>query len=137
MHTLMRGTGGRVVEALNAHDLSLTQMKALNLLDDPDAGDRSVKELGSCMALSLPGASRAAESLLQRGFVERREDPDDRRIKRLSITASGREVLRELEAARLAGVETWADGLSTTQRDALHAALMTLHHPDPKDPSHA
>jgi DNA-binding MarR family transcriptional regulator len=140
LHELMRGTGGRVVEALNAQQLSLTQMKALSMLDhdaDADAAELSIKELGTCLTLSLPAASRTIDSLLQRGLVTRTEDPADRRIKRLAITAEGREVLRALEAARMVGVERWAAALTTEQRDALHAALLTLRTPTPKDPTHA
>ncbi|MCW3014548.1 MAG: MarR family transcriptional regulator [Solirubrobacterales bacterium] len=138
MHELMRGTGGRVVETLNEYGLSLTQMKALYLLDEPTE-EVSVKVLGTCLAMSLPAASRTADSLLLRGLVTRHEDPEDRRIKRLLITPEGREVLRTLEAVRLDGVERWAQALTTTQRDALHAALLTLHdgdddHPDNEGP---
>lgn len=127
LHDVMRGTGGSVVEALIEHGLSLTQMKALNLLEDSQ-GERSVKDLGTCLAMSLPAASRTADSLCQRGLVDRQEDPEDRRIKRLQITDEGRDVLHALEAARLVGVERWAQDLTTTQRDALHAALLHLHH---------
>ena len=42
----------------------------------------SVKELAEELGLSLPGASRAVDALLQRGLVERREDEHDRRMKR-------------------------------------------------------
>lgn len=138
LHELMRGTGGRVVERLIEHGLTLTQMKALNILDDETGatGEQSVKGLGACLALSLPAASRTADGLLQRGFVTRREDPEDRRIKRLMITEEGRAVLRDIEAARLAGVERWADALTTAQRDALHAALLALQE-TPKDAPHA
>jgi DNA-binding MarR family transcriptional regulator len=125
LHDIMRGTGGLVVEALNEHGLSLTQMKALHVLDEP-RDDVSVKELGACLAMSLPAASRTADSLLQRGLVAREEDAGDRRIKRLTITPAGREVLRALEEARLTGVERWAHDLTEVQRDALHAALATL-----------
>jgi DNA-binding MarR family transcriptional regulator len=137
MQTMMKGTGSRLVGALNEHDLSLTQMKALNLLEDPADGASSIKELGARLALSLPAASRTADSLLQRGLVTRTEDPEDRRIKRLALTDKGRDVLNNLEAARLAGVAGWADSLTPTQRDGLHAALIALHHPDPKGPIHA
>jgi DNA-binding MarR family transcriptional regulator len=135
LHEIMRGTGGQVVAALNEHGLSLTEMKALHVLDEPD-GEVSVKELGCSLAMSLPGASRTADGLLQRGLVARHEDAGDRRIKRLSITPAGRDVLRALEAARLAGIERWAQDLTDTQRDALHAALLTLH-PAGEDPTHA
>lgn len=132
LHDVMRGTGSSVVEALTEHGLSLTQMKALNLLEDSQ-GERSVKDLGGCLAMSLPAASRTADSLCQRGLVDRQEDREDRRIKRLQITDEGRSVLQALESARLVGVERWAHDLTTTQRDALHAALLTLHTDTPPD----
>jgi DNA-binding MarR family transcriptional regulator len=138
-HEIMRGTGARMVEALNEHDLTLTQMKALNALDDA-SGERSVKDLGACLAMSLPAASRTAEGLLQRGLVAREEDPADRRIKRLTITDDGRDVLRALESARLVGLEAWSQGLTTRQRDALHTALLTLSDDEASQeegPSHA
>lgn len=135
-HDVMRGTGARVVAALNEHEISLTQMKTLYVLDEPESVI-SVKELGSRLAMSLPAASRTADGLLQRGLVARHEDPEDRRIKRLTITPAGRELLRTLEEARLDGAERWALDLTQAQRDALHAAFLTLHHPADEDHSHA
>jgi DNA-binding MarR family transcriptional regulator len=124
---LMRGSGPDVVRELEQLDLSITQMKVLHILADSD-GELSIKQLGTCTAMSLPGASRTADGLLRRKYVERREDTEDRRIKRLKITPLGRSALQRLEAARLAGIERYGETLTPEQRSALHDALRALPH---------
>ena len=49
----------------------------------------TLKELAERIALSLPAASRTIDDLVRRGFVERHEDEDDRRMKRVSVTDRG------------------------------------------------
>jgi len=55
--------------------------------------------------------------------VRRVEDPDDRRVRRLSITDKGRRLAGEIVAARLADLEAFAADLSPAQRRKLDAAL--------------
>ena len=88
----------------------------------------SVKEVSDRLALSLPGASRTVDALLRRGWVERREDPADRRMKRVGITPDGREVIDRIENARLAGLEDYAASLTREQRATLSSALSNLPH---------
>jgi DNA-binding MarR family transcriptional regulator len=102
-------------------------MKVLHALENQE-GELSVKELGQHVACSLPSARRTAEELRRRGYVERREDPDDRRMKRLRITDAGRDVVRQINNARLAGLEEYTGALTDEQRAGLMAALRTLPH---------
>jgi DNA-binding MarR family transcriptional regulator len=76
----------------------------------------------------MPGASRMVDALLRRGWLERREDPDDRRIKRVGITAAGREIVDRIETARLVGLEEYAAALTPEQRTTLSSALSDLPH---------
>jgi DNA-binding MarR family transcriptional regulator len=122
---LMRHSGAGVFELVEELELSITQLKALNVLDRCVA-ELSVKELSQALGLSLPGASRTAEGLLRRGLLERREDEADRRIKRVRITDSGRDIVRRIETARLQGLQAWAATLSDAHRDALLSALGPL-----------
>jgi len=78
--------------------------------------------------LSLPGASRIVDALLRRGWLERREDLHDRRMKRVGITPDGREVVDRIETARLAGLEDYAASLTPEQRNRLSSALSDLPH---------
>ncbi|HEU4656495.1 MAG TPA: MarR family transcriptional regulator [Capillimicrobium sp.] len=112
----------RLYALLEELSIGLTDMKLLHHLANLEA-EPTVKELAEHMGLSLPGASRAADALLRRGWVERHEDANDRRMKRLAITPDGVAVLRRVEEARLAGLQELVDTLPQEQLDALSAAI--------------
>lgn len=122
---ITRGSGRHMAALLEELDLSLTQMKALHMLD-ACAEELSVKELSERLAVSLPGASRIADGLLRRGLLERREDEHDRRVKRVRISPGGRTVVTRINTARLEGLEAFAASLTDAQRKRLSGALDAL-----------
>ena len=123
-HVLSTGDAGAGAYAVfDELDLTLTQVKALLALSQVEL---TVKELAERLGLSLPGASRAVDALVCRGLLDRREDPDDRRQKRLTATDGGREALRRLDEARLAGIAAFAATLPAAQRKRLSAALRPI-----------
>jgi DNA-binding MarR family transcriptional regulator len=126
-HHLMRGSSQQMYALIAELDVSITHMKTLHVLAD-GGSELSVKELSDRLGLSLPGASRIVDALLRRGWVERREDPDDRRMKRIGITDAGREIIERIETARLVGLEQYANSLTGEQRSRLSAALSDLPH---------
>jgi DNA-binding MarR family transcriptional regulator len=126
-HHLMRGSSHHLYALIAELDISITQMKTLHALTDSPR-EVSVKELSDRLGLSLPGASRIVDALLRRGWLERREDPDDRRIKRVGITDAGRAIVDRIETARLVGLEEYATALTPEQRATLSSALSDLPH---------
>jgi DNA-binding MarR family transcriptional regulator len=63
------------------------------------------------------------DDLVEAGVLERTVDPADRRVRRLAATASGRELLAELEQ-RVAGAEReLLAGLSNSEQQLLRSAL--------------
>src|SRR6266851_375900 len=58
-------------------DISMQQLRALYLLRDED--EASVGRLAELFGVGLPAASLLADRLVRSGFVERRDDPADRR----------------------------------------------------------
>lgn len=126
-HHLMRGSSEQMYALIAELDVSITQMKTLHVLTDTER-ELSVKQLSDKLGLSLPGASRIVDALLRRGWVERREDSDDRRMKRIAITPDGRVILERIETARLAGLEQYAASLTPEQRTILSSALADLPH---------
>jgi DNA-binding MarR family transcriptional regulator len=126
-HHLMKGSSRQLYGVIAELDISITQMKTLHALDEC-ADEVSVKELADRLGLSLPGASRMVDGLLRRGWLERREDPADRRMKRVGITPDGRKVIDRIETARLAGLENYAASLTPEQRARLSSALSDLPH---------
>jgi DNA-binding MarR family transcriptional regulator len=112
-------------EAVGALELSLTQIKLLHNLEDA-AHELTLKEGAGLVHVSLPAASRMVDDLVRRGFVERNEDAEDRRMKRIRITDTGSSVIRRLNAARLNRLEDFVQTLDPDERGELARALDTL-----------
>ena len=126
-HHLMKGQSKTMFALLDELDLSMSHVKALGVLTDCGC-ELSVKEVSEELGLSLPGASRTIDSLLRRGYLERREDEQDRRMKRIGVTETGRDVARRIIEARLEGLEQFTSSLHPEQRARLMAALSDLPH---------
>lgn len=122
LHRLLGTAGTEFLRRIDDLGLSLSQVKALHLLGEGE-GDRTLKDLGDELGLSLPAMSRAVDALVKRGLVNRAEDAEDRRFKRVCATAAGRELTRELVGVRLAGLEEFIATLDERQRKALERAL--------------
>jgi DNA-binding MarR family transcriptional regulator len=112
-------------EAVGALELSLSQIKLLHHLEDQPR-ELSLKEAAELVHVSLPAASRMVDDLVRRGFAQRREDEDDRRMKRVCLTDGGRSAIRRLNAARLSGLDQFANTLTTSERRSLSEALSHL-----------
>lgn len=114
-----------LLEAVGALDLSLTQIKLLHYLEDAPSR-LTLKEAAELVHVSLPAASRLVDDLVRRGFVERHEDVDDRRMKRVGLTEHGRWAIHRVNAARLSGLEDFVSTLSPRERKLVAAALDEL-----------
>lgn len=119
---LMRSANVGTFEAIAELDLSFTQIKTLCALD-LDGEERSVKALADGLGVSLAAMSRAVDGLYERGLVGREEDPSDRRMKRVALTARGRQVPLALTQARLSALHELIDSLEEDEAGALQAAL--------------
>jgi DNA-binding MarR family transcriptional regulator len=129
--TLMRhalgSDGGAVMRAIDQTGLSFVQFKALAVLAErEDEEQTSVKLVAERLGVSVPSASRAVDDLVKRDLATRVEDPNDRRVRRLALTAAGRELTDQLMDARVAGLERFVATLSATERRKLDAALDVL-----------
>ena len=118
-----RDGGVATYAILEELDLTLTQVKALCALAQREL---TVKDLAERLGLSLPGTSRAVDALVARGLLGRREDPVDRRMKRLRCTDAGRRILERVDDARLTGLTAFAATLSPAQRERLSGALAPI-----------
>ena len=112
-------------EAVGALDLTLTQIKLLHYLEEAEE-PLALKDAAALVQVSLPAASRLVDDLVRRGFAERNEDLEDRRMKRLSLTEAGSAVQRRLNAARLSGLTRFTESLSEPERELLQTAVAKL-----------
>lgn len=128
---LLRSSNLGTFNAVAELDLSFTQIKALCAMD-LDESEPSVKGLAESMKVSLPTMSRAIDGLYVRGFVDRCEDREDRRMKRIRLTETGRMVTRTLNASRLIGMREFLTSLNEAGAQALQGALALIlaDHPE-------
>jgi len=122
---LMRTANVGTFNAIAELDLSFTQLKALCALE-MEGEERSVKALAESMGVSLAAMSRAVDGLYERGFVQREEDPADRRMKRVRLTDAGRSVPQTLNEARLSALQDLMGSLDEDQAQALARALQLI-----------
>jgi DNA-binding MarR family transcriptional regulator len=122
---LMRTSNVGAFNTVAELDLSFTQIKTLCSMDLGDS-QPSVKQLAQSMNVSLPTMSRAVDGLFERGFVERREDPADRRMKRIALTHAGRAVTGTLNEVRLQAMRGFLTSLNDEETEALAHALSLI-----------
>ena len=92
-----------------AGDLSLPQLRVLALVDE---GGERASQLAERLAVSKPTITAVVDGLVERGYLKRTADCDDRRATKITLTAAGRRALRDAEAAmsaRLHDVLAYAD----------------------------
>lgn len=112
-------------EAMGVLELSITQIKLLHHLEAAGS-ELTLKQVSERVPISLPAISRTVDDLVRRGMILRHEDDEDRRCKRISVTAEGRTVIRKLNAAQLSGIEQFTNDLNDGERTLLSAALSEL-----------
>ena len=122
---LHKNCNSDLFEAIGALELTLTQIKLLHHLEDQPR-ELTLKEAAELVHVSLPAASRLVDDLVRRGFAQRREDEEDRRMKRVCLTDAGRTVSRRLHAARLSGLSQFTQTLTADERRSLAQALDQL-----------
>jgi MarR family 2-MHQ and catechol resistance regulon transcriptional repressor len=122
----MRSGGGELIGVLDRSGISFVQMKMLITLGGEHDEPPTVKSVAESLDLSLASASRAVDGLVRQGLVERAEDVEDRRVRRLTLTADGRSLHHRIFAARLDGLAAFAASLDDEERERLESALELL-----------
>ena len=82
-----------------------------------------VTDVGDHLGVTSAAASQMLDRLVQQGLIERSEDPDDRRMKRISLTEKGNAVIKESINARLEWIEDLAEVLTADEKDQVITAL--------------
>jgi DNA-binding MarR family transcriptional regulator len=122
----MGGAGSEVFKMIDESGLTFSQMKVLVELESADEDARTVTALSEELGISTASASRAAEGLVRKKLATRVEDPDDRRVRRLALSAKGHDLADRIISARLAGLEDFTKSLDRDERQKLETALDAL-----------
>jgi DNA-binding MarR family transcriptional regulator len=104
--------------------ISMTQLSALMRLYH--GGGCGVSEMGLHLGVTNAAASQMIDKLVLLGLLERSEDPDDRRVKNIAISAKGRELIRKAVEARRSWMESLNTALTQDEQEAIIPALTCL-----------
>ena len=97
------------------NDLPLAQYKLLDHLVYTLNRNETCADIARNSHVTKAAMSQIIKRLLEKGFVELRENPTDRRIKALSITQSGRAIHQLAQAAILPAIKPLSQTLSLTE----------------------
>ncbi|GAA3029475.1 hypothetical protein GCM10010528_08730 [Gordonia defluvii] len=125
-------------------DLAFSQFRTLMELGARGTA-LSVNELADAVQLSVAATGRVVDKLVGLGYTDRREDPTDRRVKRVSLTAVGHTFVTMAVDARADALRAFTRRLPSDVAHALACALdpvvngdidyFTAPNPDPQTES--
>jgi DNA-binding MarR family transcriptional regulator len=98
MSQVHRRSAGDTLTILTESGLTMAQLVSLHFLQQ--TGARSVSAIAATLRLSPAATSHLVDRLVQARLVERKEDPDDRRAKRVGITPAGTALAARVQAER-------------------------------------
>jgi len=90
------------------------------------SGSPTLSDVAKALRVTRPTATRLVDGLVQRGWIERRPDSEDRRRIHLYITPEGRAVQRRVEDFIHRAVSRRLAQLSPEDVAALHRGLQAL-----------
>ena len=76
-------------------------------------------ELGGALSVPLSTATRVVDTLVERGYVERFSDPEDRRVVRVKFTAQGNQLYRFIDSRIAEHVRELASNLTKEEMATL------------------
>ena len=117
MHRSMRGWG------LFAKSTGLSMPQFSILMQLHHKGACGLSEISERFEVSPAAASQLVDKLVQSGYIQREEDPSDRRAKLLNLTEKGRELIRQGIDERYRWVEQLAGKLTAEERVQVSEAL--------------
>ena len=120
----MRRSMGDIVQLSKQSGLSMSQLGALFRLHR--SGYCGVSNIGDHLGVTHAAASQMVDRLVQQGLLERAEDLDDRRVKKITLSPKGRKLVEESIEARRRWVEQLTDKLTVEEQESISAALVTL-----------
>src|ERR1700753_2454948 len=124
LHPLLRDLVAAELPILASHDLSMWGYVVLNALDRSPV--RTQAALAEAIGADKTRIIGTLDELQHAGYIERRPDPDDRRVRLLDITPAGRTVKNKVQSDIQRGEERWLGTLTAEERTVFLHVLQRL-----------
>lgn len=112
------------LSALAEVDLSWSQVRVTMLL--ACSPPQPIWSVAAQLGISVHSAGRTIEQLVALGMVERQESPADRRVKLVSLSPHGIELIDQHLAGKRRALQVFVDRLPDDHVDALAAAIRPI-----------
>jgi DNA-binding MarR family transcriptional regulator len=117
----------RLLRALHEHGFDDIDGPQLGVLLWPGPEGMRPSDLAARMRVSKQALNYLLGDLEQRGYLERRPDPGDRRSRRIALTDRGRALIPVIRAAVADTEREWADALGEDRFAQLRQLLLELN----------
>ncbi len=123
----LRLLAGRLPEetvTLLDYDLTLQQLRAFAVVFA--RGQVPVTQVGDALGVKANVATGIVQRLVERGLVERHEDPVDRRVRQLTVSAKGFALIEEMGSIILSKGRRLLERLNDAQLEQLRDILVAM-----------
>lgn len=114
------------LETLRSQCCALSVVQSSSILAIGKVQELTVNGLADALRLDKSSASRHVTNLVESGYVDRTESPEDRRYFVLSLTDKGKEAYQTIEAVSQKYYETLFDKMDPEDKDRLQQGLNAL-----------
>lgn len=106
------------------NNISMSQVGALFHISHK--GTMAVTDISERLGVTSAAASQMLDRLVQQNLLERTEDPNDRRVRQISLTPQGRNLLNESLRIQGLWMRELVQSLSDSECDKISEALNIL-----------
>lgn len=108
------------------YGISISQCHILDVLAED--GDLTMQQLARRMYKSVSTMTRVVSQLVRRGYVKRRQDPEDRRLVHVSITPQGKAIVTAINRDLIETQKAILQSVPPDQWAGAFKVLETLAH---------
>jgi len=113
------------------YDLTVQQIRVFAFIWA--RGGTSISKVGDALGIRPNVATGIVQRLVDRGLIERHEDPDDRRVRMLAVTDRGVDLVADLSGIILAKARQLLDRLSDEQLREMRDLFAAMERPLERD----
>jgi DNA-binding MarR family transcriptional regulator len=118
---IMRRSIHNIIRFARENGLSMSQIGALFYLHRK--GSTGVTDLGDHLYVTSAAASQLTDRLVQLELIQRSEDPNDRRLKKIVLTDRGRQIINDGIHAQTNWIDEINENLNPNEREKIISAL--------------
>ncbi len=108
------------------YGLTFPQYNVLRILDGTANGQNTITNVSKIMLVSGANMTGIAKRLEKKGFLIRKGDANDERIKLLEITPKGRQSIENICEEKDRNMRTYLNSFSTDEKEEMLARLMRI-----------